>query len=194
MQTNPNHESFRIITFAEQQLELMCEDSNKLYLKNENIKRWQAPANNNVTYHLESGQILLPPDVFLIFGSHGSDHIVEIHNNMYKWVQQGKEGTVATWNGIRNCKYCISSWRGLQDGNGWGFSKFTWCKLQAQPYWERHAAVVNDMQGRYMLCFLTQYEKQSIEKFCEFRYIIPPADICHLKLKKWRKWNLNQYP
>lgn len=46
--------------------------------------------------HLEVGEVLLPPDVAAVFGSHGSQHVVDIHHNVHKGVDQTKEGAVPT--------------------------------------------------------------------------------------------------
>lgn len=72
MQSNPNHESFWIIAFSEQQLELMNENCHKLH-------------------HLECGQVFLPPNIFLVFWSHGGNHIVKVHNNMHKTASKVNE-------------------------------------------------------------------------------------------------------
>lgn len=80
MQSDPDHESFWIITFAEQQLELMGEDSNELYLKigdfQSNLTEcWRVYE----TYHLESCKIFFPPYEFLVFWSHCCHHVVKVH-------------------------------------------------------------------------------------------------------------------
>lgn len=49
-----------------------------------------------VTYHLEGGQILLPPDVLLVFGTHCCYHIVEVHDYVNEGVEQSEECAVAT--------------------------------------------------------------------------------------------------
>ena len=36
------------------------------------------------SYHLQSGDVLLPPEVLLVLWSHGSHHVVEIHYDVYK--------------------------------------------------------------------------------------------------------------
>lgn len=62
-------------------------------------------------------------------------------------------------------------------------------KLQTQPHGERHTAVMDDMQRRYMLCLLAQNEEQCIEEFGEFRYVIPPTNVCHLKMRNLEENN-----
>lgn len=46
--------------------------------------------------HLENGQVLLPPEVLLNLWSHGSQHVVSVHGNVYERIQQAEERTVAT--------------------------------------------------------------------------------------------------
>lgn len=48
------------------------------------------------TNNLERCEVLLPPDVFLIFRAHCRDHVVKVHNNMNERIQQSEEGTMAT--------------------------------------------------------------------------------------------------
>lgn len=47
--------------------------------------------------HLQVGEILLPPDVASVTVTHGSQHIVQVHYDVYKTVDESKEGTVATY-------------------------------------------------------------------------------------------------
>lgn len=75
MEANPCHEVFRVVAFTEQQLELMDEDGNELH-------------------HLECCQILLPPNEFLVFWSHGGDHVVEIHDNVNERIQHSEKRAV----------------------------------------------------------------------------------------------------
>lgn len=42
-------------------------------------------------YHLESSEVLLPPDVLLVFGPHGCHHVVEVHHDMHERVKQSEE-------------------------------------------------------------------------------------------------------
>lgn len=76
MKTDPYHETARIIALSEQQLELMCENGNELN-------------------HLKGCEILLPPDVFLVFGSQRCNHVVEVHDNVNKCIQHGEECAVS---------------------------------------------------------------------------------------------------
>lgn len=46
--------------------------------------------------HLEVGKVLLPPNETAVFGSHGSQHVVDIHHNMYEGVDKTKESAVPT--------------------------------------------------------------------------------------------------
>lgn len=37
---------------------------------------------------LDPGDVLLPPKVFTVLWSHGGQHVVEVHENVYKRVQE----------------------------------------------------------------------------------------------------------
>ena len=36
------------------------------------------------SYHLQPGDVLLPPEVLLVLWSHSGQHVVEIHYDVYK--------------------------------------------------------------------------------------------------------------
>lgn len=55
----------------------------------------------NKCYHLESCEVLLPPDVFLVLWSHCRNHVVKVHDNVNKCVEQCKKRAVATCNNIK---------------------------------------------------------------------------------------------
>lgn len=77
MKRYPHHETFRIVAVCEEKLELMREYRDELH-------------------HLKRSQVFLPPDVFLIFGTHRRHHVVEIHYDVYESVEQSEEGAVTT--------------------------------------------------------------------------------------------------
>jgi len=52
-------------------------------------------------------------------------------------------------------------------------------EFHSHPDAHRHASVVDDMQGRHLLVLFPEYEKQRVEKFGEFRNIVPPARLSH---------------
>lgn len=68
--------------------------------------------------HLQDGEILLPPQIFLYFGSHGRQHIIGVHDDVHKGVEEAKE-------------------RRMTAG----------CKFNAPPYGHGHNAMMDDMQG-----------------------------------------------
>ena len=80
---------------------------------------------------MEGGEVLLPPDVLLVLGSHGGDHVVEVHDDVDESVEEGEECRVAA--------------RG---------------ELQAHPDGEGHDSMVNDVERRDVLVLLTQDEEQ----------------------------------
>lgn len=45
--------------------------------------------------HLQSGQMPLPPEIFLVARAHGGHQIVEIHDAMHKRVERRRESTLA---------------------------------------------------------------------------------------------------
>ena len=47
--------------------------------------------------HLEVGEVLFPPDVAAVLGSHGRQHIVDVHYNVYEGVDKAKEGAMSTY-------------------------------------------------------------------------------------------------
>lgn len=55
----------------------------------------------NKCYHLESCEVLLPPDVFLVLWSHCRNHVVKVHDDVNKCVEQCKKCAVATCNNIK---------------------------------------------------------------------------------------------
>jgi len=75
---DPPHESFRVIAVDEQQLEGVDHYGQELH-------------------HLQSGQILLPPQVFLDVGSQRGQQVVRIHDDMHERVEQTEERTMTTF-------------------------------------------------------------------------------------------------
>lgn len=48
------------------------------------------------TYQLNSGEVLLPPEVLLVGGAQGRQAVVGVHDDMDHTVQQGMECPLAT--------------------------------------------------------------------------------------------------
>ena len=44
--------------------------------------------------HLQTSQILLPPEVLVVLRAHGGDHVVKIHHNVDEGVHQAEERAV----------------------------------------------------------------------------------------------------
>jgi len=116
VQADPDHEALGVVALSEEQLELVGEDQHKLD-------------------HLKRGEIFLPPDVLLVLGSHGSHHVVEVHDDVDEGVQQSKECAMTAWS-----------------------------KFHSHPNAHGHAAMVNHMQCRHMLILLAQHEEQCVKK------------------------------
>lgn len=83
---------------------------------------------------MQSSQILFPPQIFLILRTHSREHIVGVHNNMYKGIEQTEEGTVTT--------------RG---------------EFYTKPNGHRHTTVVNNVQCGDLTLFFTQ-NKEYLKK------------------------------
>lgn len=49
----------------------------------------------SVTNHLQSSEVLFPPDILLELRSHGGDHVIKVHDDVYKSVKKSEEGAVA---------------------------------------------------------------------------------------------------
>ena len=100
--------------------------------------------------HLHGGQVLLPPQVFLILRTHGSQKVVGIHDDMDGSVEHAKESGMATR-----------------------------CELNTPPYSGWHDAVVDDMQVGDLVELFAKHKEDSIQEFCEFAEVIPPAQFCN---------------
>jgi len=94
---------------------------------------------HNELDHLEHSQVFLPPEVLLHLWSNSGQHVVRVHNDVYESIEQSKERAVTAR-----------------------------CELDAKPYTHRHDSVVNDVQGRHLIVFLTHNEKEGVEEFREF--------------------------
>lgn len=64
-------------------------------------------------YHLQHGEILLPPEVLLYLRSHGGQHVVRVHDDVHEGIQQAEERAVTTCGvyGAREGQICIKSSR-----------------------------------------------------------------------------------
>lgn len=49
-----------------------------------------------ITNHLQIGDPMFPPQVFLELWSHSREHVVEVHDNVNEWVDDSDEGSVST--------------------------------------------------------------------------------------------------
>ena len=98
--------------------------------------------------HLDGGQVLLPPQVFLVFGSHGRQQVVGVHDHVDERVQNTEESGVASR-----------------------------CEFDPPPDGRRHDAVVNDVQIGDLIEFLAHDEEDGIQKFGELAEVVPPAQL-----------------
>lgn len=132
MHGDPVDEDTRVLARRpEQHLQLVAEDHHELY-------------------HLEGGEVLLPPDVLLVFRTHRSHHVVEVHHDVDERVQKSKERAVTTWR-----------------------------KLEPEPHGHGHDAVVYHMQRGHVLVFLPQHEEKRVHELRKLAKVVPPACIRH---------------
>lgn len=47
---------------------------------------------------LDPCHVLLPPQVLLVFGSHGGQHVVEVHDYVHEGVEETNNNALFTWN------------------------------------------------------------------------------------------------
>jgi len=88
---------------------------------------------------LDSGHPGFPPKILLVLGSHGRDAIVEIHDNMDKRIDSGKEGTVTTWH-----------------------------NFDAKPGGQRNSKMMEDMKECDLRIFLSHDKHESVTEFNKF--------------------------
>ena len=123
-------------------------------------------------YHLEGREILFPPDELLVLWTHGGHHVIKVHDDVDKSVEQTEEGRVATGS-----------------------------EANTEPDTHRHDAVMNDMQERNVFVLFAQNEEElkkikksnqtfslliffnsnyRVEELGELGKVIPPASVDHL--------------
>lgn len=135
-------------------------------------KKWE-----NDAYHLEGGEVFLPPNELGVLGSHGGDHVVEVHDDVHERVEQAEERRVAAGR-----------------------------EAQTEPHAHRHDAVVHHVQNRHLFLLLAQHEEElrgrrenqesstpaflqllydrksyRVEEFSELGEVVPPAGVNHLQ-------------
>lgn len=114
----------------------------------------RAPLSAIATYHLEYGQVFLPPQVLLHMRSDSGQHVIRVHDYVHERIQETEERAVATWK-IENA---IQS-----DGRlvGPGAPRtLTRRELDSEPYAHRHDSVMDNVQRGHLIVFLTHYEKE----------------------------------
>lgn len=47
---------------------------------------------------LDPGDVLLPPQIFAVLWSHGGQHVVEVHEDVHKRVEEANHHTLFAWN------------------------------------------------------------------------------------------------
>lgn len=98
MTADPPDKSLGIVAVDKEELERVDDDGDKLNLKEKELffSRFPQMTNQYLIYHLEGSEILFPPDKLLIFGAHGGHHVIKVHDDVHKSVEQSEESRVAT--------------------------------------------------------------------------------------------------
>lgn len=131
MAANPPDKGLGVVAINEEQLERMDNNSDKLH-------------------HLESSKIFLPPDELLVLRTHGGYHVVKIHDDMDKSIEQSEKCRVTTR-----------------------------CETNAEPNAHRHNTMVNNVQQRNMLILFAKNEEKRIKELGELGEVIPPTSVDH---------------
>jgi len=104
--------------------------------------------NDDELDHLQGGQILLPPEILLVLGTHGGHQIVGVHDDVDEGVEHTEEGAV-------------SSRR----------------EFDAPPDGGRHDAVVDHVQIGDLIVLLAQHEEDRVQKLGQLAEKVPPAHL-----------------
>lgn len=116
-------------------------------------------------YQLDGGEVLLPPQVLLVVGAHGSQTIVGVHDDVDHTVKKGMERPHTTWSSNGDCYYKILH---LSSNLFWGWIheikklyivKPTWCKADSEPPGERHDGVMVHVQERHLAVLFPEHEE-----------------------------------
>lgn len=102
-------------------------------------------------HHLQQGQVFLPPQVLLDFGSHRGEHVVSVHDDVHERVEEAEERAVAAGR-----------------------------EFDAPPHRRGHDAVVDDVQRRHLVVPLSHHEEDGVEELGELGEEVPPASGRHL--------------
>lgn len=93
----------------------------------------------NKLNHLQNGEIFLPPQIFLYFGSHSGQHVIGVHDDVHEGIQETEESRVTTR-----------------------------CEFNTPPNGDRHNAMMYNMQCGYLIISFAHHKEERIEEFCEF--------------------------
>lgn len=98
--------------------------------------------------HLQGGQVLFPPQVLLVFGSHGGEKVVRVHDDVHERVEQTEESSVSA--------------RG---------------EFHSPPNGGRHETVVDHVQVRDLVELFAQHEEDGVKELGELAEEVPPAEL-----------------
>jgi len=106
--------------------------------------------NDDELDHLHGGQILLPPEIFLVLRSHSSHQVVAVHDHVDEGVEHTEEGAVTSGS-----------------------------ELDTPPASSRHHAVVDNVQVGDLVVLFAQDEEDGVQEFSELAEEVPPAHVRH---------------
>lgn len=79
---------------------------------------------------MQGCQVFLPPQVLLVLWTHGREHIVGVHDDVYKGVEEAEESAMSSRS-----------------------------ETDSKPYGHGHTTMMDDMQCGHLALFLTQDEE-----------------------------------
>lgn len=105
-----------------------------------------------ITYDLQNGNVLLPPQILLHFGSHRREQIVGIHNDVYERVDEAQQGAMAAGK-----------------------------VLHADERAHGHQCVMIQMQERDLTLLLAQHKEHGVQQFADLGNVVKPHGAGHLQ-------------
>lgn len=105
-------------------------------------------------HHLDEGQVLLPPQILLHFGSHGGQHIVGVHQNVDECVEEAEERAMAAGR-----------------------------ELHSPPHRGWHQSMVDDVQRGDLVVPFAHHKENGVQELGEFGEEVPPATGRHLDVR-----------
>lgn len=122
----------------------VSDDLGEVAFDEEQLRR--VDQNGDELNHLDGGQVLLPPEIFMVFGAEGGQQVVRVHDDVNKRVEYAEKS-------------------GVTPGS----------EFDTPPHSDRHDTMVDDMKVGDLVKFLPQYEENGVHEFRELAKVVPPA-------------------